>query len=278
MKKILFLLIFFTSFNIFSQVKNCYGSTPIYYTIKVVSLYEDMSANSAISIDIPTGSAVLITNSFFGDTGWWEVCYNGESGWVKKNFLSRKVPQNKKVSIPTQENISAEVDDSDVGFEPFLAKTKSATNFRTAPSTTESQIIKKLKPNSELFIFSRESIEGFYKTIDIQSGKIGWVSASLVHESGKVDIKDSGAFTSTGTTSEYKSTVEITNKSSSNITLIIDNETFYMTPHSTKTVNIYPSKSYYVATAPNVIPASGYQIFESNHSYEWEFWIETKRY
>lgn len=279
MKKIIFILLFFCCIECYCQNENCYTHGPIYYTISVVNLYEDMSVNSAIALDIPKGAPVIITESFFGDNGWWQICYNGDIGWVKKKLLSRKAPLKKATPVKTRraEEIIDSTASINVGFNPFLAKTISAANFRTAPSTTSSHIIKKLPLGTQLYVVSRTQINNFYKVIDIESAKIGWVSIELLKETEKVNINSSQAFTETGTTMDYRSSIEITNKSSLSIILIVDNETFTLEPHSTEIISVIPSKSYYIATAPNVVPASGFQNFESYHSYKWQFWVETKR-
>jgi hypothetical protein len=185
--------------------------------------------------------------------------------------------QPKETPKPQNDTKNYDINDTDVGFSPFLAKTTTTANFRTAPSTSSS-IIKTLPTGSELYVFSDQDANGFYKVIDVQSGNIGWISKSLVKYTDKVDINYSGAFQSTGKTSTYNSEVVIRNKSSYRITLVVGDQTFYLSPYSTATKSITPARSYYIATAPGVRPTSGYQTFSSYQGYEWEFWVETRRY
>jgi uncharacterized protein YgiM (DUF1202 family) len=291
MKKIITILLLLTSgLTAFAQIdfnnynyqytKKCYGSGPTYYTTRQLNVYESMSTESAISSEIPSGAAVEVTNSFFGEHGWWEVCYEGETGWVKKAYLTKKQPIQKTQTYQDDNDnssISSTDQDTDVGFEPFLAKANSSANFRTAPSTSSS-VIRQLPAGTQLYIFSKQDANGFYKAIDIKTGKIGWVSKSLVKWTGEADINYSGAFQSTGSSSNYNSDVIIRNKSSYKITLVVGGETFYLSPNTTETKSISPGKMYYIATAPGVIPTSGYQTFGSYQGYEWEFWVETRRY
>ena len=291
MKKIFTILLLLTcSLTAFAQIdlnnynyqytKKCYGSGPTYYTTRQMNVYESMSTESAISSEIPSGAAVEVTNSFFGELGWWEVCYEGETGWVKKAYLTKKQPIQKTQTYQDDDDnssISATDQDTDVGFEPFLAKANSSANFRTAPSTSSS-VIRQLPAGTQLYIFSKQDANGFYKAIDIKTGKIGWVSKSLVKWTGEADINYSGAFQSTGSSSNYNSDVIIRNKSSYKITLVVGGETFYLSPNTSETKSISPGKMYYIATAPGVIPTSGYQTFGSYQGYEWEFWVETRRY
>jgi len=289
------ILVFLISTKIFSQEDlatyvrkklaentECDISKPLYYSIRQIDIYEDMSLESAISGEIQKGEKVYITNSFFGENGWWEICYDGKKGWVKKALLSRKTQNQKPDSTKKiNEFENEQVIDStgygiEVEFNPFLAKTNSSANFRTAPSKKYSHVIRKVLPGTQLYVFSDETKNGFYKVIDIKSAKIGWISKELINKTGNVNINSTGAFQSTGTTSEYESSVSIKNKSSSYITLIVGKESFELNPTTTDIKSISPGKKYYIATAPGVIPVSGYQTFESYHGYLWEFWIETK--
>jgi uncharacterized protein YgiM (DUF1202 family) len=268
------------NFNKSEYKSKCYGSGPTYYTTRKLNIYESMSTESAVSGEIPSGETVEVTNSFFGESGWWEVCYDGETGWVKKAYLTRKQPNQKAPTYrddTDNSSISSTDQNTDVGFAPFLAKASSSANFRTAPSTSSS-VIRQLPAGTQLYVFSKQDANGFYKVIDIKTGKIGWVSKSLVKWTGEADINYSGAFQSTGSTSNYNSDVIIRNKSSYKITLVVGGEAFYLSPNSMETKSISPGKMYYIATAPGVIPSSGYQTFGSYQGYEWGFWVETRRY
>lgn len=164
----------------------------------------------------------------------------------------------------------------DVGFSPFLGVTTSNLNFRAGPGTSY-DIIKKIPANSTVYIFSKNDYSGFYKSIDVESGKVGWLAKDLVRWSKSVDTSSSGGFSSLGETAEYNSELKVTNQSAKTITLVISDKTFYISPHSTITKFIEPGNKNFTASAPAVIPSSGYKNFASNNGYEWIFWIETRR-
>lgn len=164
----------------------------------------------------------------------------------------------------------------DVGFSPFLGVTTSNLNFRAGPGTSY-DIIKKIPANSTVYIFSKTDYSGFYKSIDVESGKVGWLAKDLVRFSKSADTSSSGGFSSLGETSEYNSELKVTNQSAKTITLVISDKTFYIPPHSTITKFVEPGNKNFTASAPGVIPTSGYKNFVSNNGYEWTFWIETKR-
>jgi uncharacterized protein YgiM (DUF1202 family) len=265
----------------------CYGDGPTYYTTRLLEMYESMSMESAVMLDVPKGAAVLVTNSFFGAQGWWEVCYQGKTGWVDKDHLTRKrVSSKTPVKVESEDNeaedneaeelpLASGEEGNDVGFNPFLAQVSKVANFRSAPST-KSIILRQLPVRTQLYIFSDQTANEFYKVIDIATGKVGWVSKSLIRRTGDADVNYSGAFQSTGSTSDYNSEVTIRNKSSRKITLIVGGQTYTLAPHSTETQSLSPGKMYYIASAAGVIPTSGYQTFSSFQGYEWEFWIETR--
>lgn len=193
------------------------------------------------------------------------ICNGNESNNNRQSKQSQQLP-----SI-TQ----TEINNQDVGFNPFIGQVKSNVNFRTGPSQSNS-IIKNLSAGTQIYVYSNETINGYYKAIDIMTSDIGWIHKDYVKYIQSADINESGAFQSTGYISSYESEVNIRNKSSYNIKLVVGNETFSLNPNSSRTVNIKPGNKYYIATAPGVIPASGHQEFASNNGYEWEFWVETR--
>ena len=207
----------------------------------------------------------------------WDSKYNG--WWTYYTIAKSK--QNEKTSNTNSSNTLLTTDNlksnNDVGFSPFLALTISTVNFRENHSLNAG-VIKPLLANTQLYIFSTNDIDGFYKAIDINSGKIGWVSKSFVKWYKSVDAKDNDVFQSTGYSSSYNSEVKIVNKSSNTITLVVGNDDYYLAPHSNHTVYIPPGYKYYVGSAPGVLPTSGYQTFKANNGYEWTFWVETTKY
>lgn len=280
-KKILTLFLILTGINYgYSQLTlggDCYGDHPTYYTKTLVYLYQNMDSESAIVGEVPKGTAVKVTSSAFGSTtGFWTVCYNGKSGYAKKSQLSYKTVSSTKTK-PTNSSDDISTDNNqDVGFDPFLGQTTSAVNFRNGPSSSSGKI-KTLSAGITIYVYSDQSVNGYYKAIDVMTSDIGWVYKKYVQYVQDIEVSESGAFQSTGYSSNYNSEVNIENKSSYTIKLIVDTETFTLSPNSTKKLDIKPGRKYYIASAPGVIPASGYQSFESNNGYEWSFWVSTTR-
>ena len=264
----------------------------------VICSESDYSSNSCIEIgsskaDVRNtqGTPTAIQNLEFANEEIWRYDFSSvtfKNGSVKEySNISKNLricngheSNNNRQSNQSQQLPSTtqpEIYNQDVGFNPFIGQVKSNVNFRTGPSQSNS-IIKNLSAGTQIYVYSNETINGYYKAIDIMTSDIGWVHMDYVNYIQSAEINESGAFQSTGYISSYDSEVNIRNKSSYKIKLVVENETFSLNPNSTRTVKIKPGNKYYIATAPGVIPASGHQKFESNNGYEWEFWVETRRY
>ena len=117
----------------------------------------------------------------------------------------------------------------------------------------------------------------FYCYIDIKTNKLGWVKSFAIKKIKDIPLSSSSGFQESGTSSSYDTEVEITNKSSSTISLIVGNNYFSLEPHSTTTEITENGVLYYTASAPGVIPSSGKYKFEQGHKYNWTFTIVTRR-
>lgn len=62
-----------------------YESKPTYITKSAANLRKNTSANSTILTTISSGEHVKVISSSFED--WWEVYYNGETGYIKSSLL-----------------------------------------------------------------------------------------------------------------------------------------------------------------------------------------------
>ncbi len=283
----LFSLFFAISFSALCQDDDCYyyDESPVYMATVKLNIYEHMSSESAVIGEVPKGAKVYVTDSFFGETGWWEICYKGITGQVKKSGLTKakkaqSTPKEERPNIEPSKPKNDEGDEQeveDIGFNPFIGQTTSAVNFRQEP-TTKSSVIKQFKSGATVYVFSDKTISGFYKVIDVETGKIGWASKNYIRKEKDAEVDYEGGFQKTGTSSSSNSEVLIKNLSNLTISLIVGDEMFSLSPKSEKTVFIAPGNKYYVASAPVVIPASGYQKFEGSSGYGWSFWVETSRY
>lgn len=159
---------------------------------------------------------------------------------------------------------------------PFLAKITSGANLRAEPDENSEKKVT-LKIGAVLYVFSDYEINGYVKSIDIKTNKLGWVKSFAIKKIKDIPLSASSGFQENGTSTGYDTEVEITNKSSSTISLIVGNNYFSLEPHSTTTETTENGTLYYTASAPGVIPSSGKYLFEQGHKYVWTFSIVTRR-
>ncbi len=196
----------------------------------------------------------------------WRIASKQKSINMKKSILLFGFFLFLSLNINAQENELA----------PFLAKTISGANLRVEPDEN-SEKKETLKVNSDLYVFSAEETNGYIKCIDIKTNKLGWVKSFVIKKIKDIPLSSSSGFQESGTSSSYDTEVEITNKSSSTISLIVGNNYFSLEPHSTTTEITENGVLYYTASAPGVIPSSGKYKFEQGHKYNWTFTIVTRR-
>jgi hypothetical protein len=159
---------------------------------------------------------------------------------------------------------------------PFLAKTISGANLRAEPDEN-SEKKEMLKIGDDLYVFSDYEINGYVKSIDIKTNKLGWIKSFAIKKIKDIPLSTSSGFQESGTSSSYDTEVEISNKSSSIISLIVGNNYFSLEPHSKTTETTENGTLYYTASAPGVQPSSGKYVFEQGHKYVWTFSIVTRR-
>lgn len=160
--------------------------------------------------------------------------------------------------------------------QTWLGLTTSNVNFREGPSV-EYDVIKKLPKNTLLYIDSDDEVNGFYLAVDIENDEEGYVSTDYVKYHKDVEKTKGAAIQSVGTSTSYNPEIEVRNKTDVYMSLRINSTTYKFSPHETRMITIPPGRFSYRASSPGVIPAAGYYDVDSNHYYEWEFWIRTTR-
>ena len=160
--------------------------------------------------------------------------------------------------------------------QTWLGVTTSNVNFREGPSV-DYDVIKKLPRNTLLYIDSDDEVNGFYLAVDIEDDEEGYVSKDYVKYYKDVEKAKGAAIQSVGASTSYDPEIEVKNNTNVKMTLRINSTTFKFSPYETRKITIPPGRFTYRASSPGVIPASGFYDADSNHYYEWEFWISTTR-
>jgi hypothetical protein len=244
--------------------EDCSGEVT-YYTVSKVYIYESMNTNASVLGEIPAGEPVIIESKFFDDHGWWKICYKGSTGHAEKDLFSETNVASEPIN-PTE--LSPDNQAGDI--RPFLARATTALNFRSEPSRGNTWI-KLIPRGAVLFVYSGTKVNHYYKTVEVSTGQIGWAHKNFIKYFQVVKVSKDGAFANNGYSASQYSDVLIKNNSSQATKLLIGSETFSLDPNSVKAVKVAPGRKYFVAITPGVIPVAGYQIFESNNEYEWEF-------
>jgi hypothetical protein len=159
---------------------------------------------------------------------------------------------------------------------PFLAKTISIANLRTEPDENSAKI-ETLKVNYDLYVFSNNEINGYLKCINIKSNKLGWIKSFAIKKIKDIPLSKSSGFVESGISTNNNTELNITNKSSKTISLIVGNNYFTLMPHSNITESTENGVLYYTASAPGVQPVSGKHEFKVGYKYNWVFSIVTRR-
>lgn len=158
--------------------------------------------------------------------------------------------------------------------QSYLGLITKQVNFREGPGS-DYGIIRSLKPGTQIFITTLETENDFYNIINIETNEEGYIHNSFVKIGKLVARSNQSVFTPDGVSSSYDSEVKIFNNTSKTLTLKMNSEMFYFSPHETKNISISPGEYEFRASAPGVIPYIGTERLKSNQGYSWEFYISS---
>jgi hypothetical protein len=159
--------------------------------------------------------------------------------------------------------------------QSYLGITTRKVNFREGPSE-DYEIIKKLQPGSQLFLYSLDTDNDYYFVIDVETNEEGYVHQKYTKIIQEVKRNEQGIFTPIEETSVYNPSIEIFNNTSRTLTLKLNNTRYTFNSYERKILELSPGVYDYYASAPLVIPDYGSEKLQSNYSYSWEFYIVTR--
>jgi len=154
--------------------------------------------------------------------------------------------------------------------DPYFGLTSKITFLRSTPSY-QGKVVKQLPVNTSLYVLSNSAVTGFYKAVEIKTGKTGWVNKTVVKLNEKAKGDAAGDFKKIGASATSAPELVIKNSSSAGITLIVGEESFAVAANSSRTVSVGKGKKYVVVASPGLTPKSGYQEFVSHEKYEWQY-------
>lgn len=159
--------------------------------------------------------------------------------------------------------------------QTYIGYTTRNVNLRSGASTDD-EVIELLKKNSPVYIDLDEEQDGWYLAVDIVNDIEGYVSKQYVKLYKSVSKTNSASIQKTRTTYSYDPSIHITNSTERNMTLRINSTTYKFQPKEERDVTMLPGRFNYRASSAGVVPASGSYVLESNHGYDWVFFIETR--
>lgn len=159
--------------------------------------------------------------------------------------------------------------------QSYLGSVSKQVNFREGPGV-EYPVIKVLKQGAQVFIFSTYLSNEFYKVIDIETNKEGFIHKEFIIIGKPLPKNTEGIFNPSGSTDSYNAVVEIFNNTSKKLTLRLNNEVHTFQAKEKKKISLEPGSYDYIASAPAVIPDYGSENLKNNVSYTWEFYIVTR--
>jgi hypothetical protein len=160
--------------------------------------------------------------------------------------------------------------------QSYLGQITKQVNFREGPGS-DYNIIRSLKPNSQIFITTLDTDNDFYNILNIETNEEGFVHKSYVKIGKLVSKSTESVFTPDGESTDINPEVKIYNKTSKTLTLKMNTEMFSFNPYETKNITLLPGEYDFRASAPGVTPYIGTEKLKGNQSYSWQFYIQTRR-
>lgn len=156
--------------------------------------------------------------------------------------------------------------------QSYLGYVTKTVNFRTQPNTSCS-VLNSLPRGTALFVISKEKVNGFYQVLNIETNKEGYVHSNFVQLDKMLPKNEKGIFTPIGKINSTNPLIKIHNNTSKALTLKLNDELYSFSPQQRRELTLSSGSYSYRASAPGVIPDYGTEVMQSNHEYEWSFYI-----
>lgn len=140
-----------------------------------------------------------------------------------------------------------------------------------------SRPIREIAKGDLVVLLSRNPIGSWFNVIHVKSNQEGWIHSSTVAIKYTKNRKPNLTIEGTNTRSSKNPTLEVKNDSDKTLTLKLGESRHVFLPRESKTITMSPARYSFHASAPNVIPDFGDQVFEVGYIYSWRFYIVTVR-
>ncbi len=217
--------------------------------------------------------------------GWYEVAniYTQEKGWMHASTIDIYLT-NRKADCPASaaSPYSPPVRTSDCT-RPLYIDEEDDKGYDFAVMKGLYMVMlggqaKAASAGKRFILLSRELEGSTLKILDTATGEIGTTTCPWVQIYYTRKQRES-AIPFVKTCSGYSTappTTTIQNDANRTLFLYIDGVKFIIPTQESRSIDISAGTHNYMATAANVLPLSGTEVWQSGCSYKWSFWIETR--
>lgn len=157
-----------------------------------------------------------------------------------------------------------------------IGYTTTTVNLRECAST-ECNILCKIPTRGNVFVFTQEKENGFYRVIYIDKDIEGYISANYIRLTQKVHVNQSGTLQKIGESEELWPTISIENDCNVKTTLRLNSKTYFLDPHEKRDIVSDPGQVLIIASSPGIIPYVGADVLENNSNYWWKFFVVSSK-
>lgn len=161
----------------------------------------------------------------------------------------------------------------DIGVDHAIV-TAIRANLRERPDIT-SATIREIPKGDLLVLLNPYPSGSWYNVIHVGSNQEGWIHSNTVSVKYTKNRKPDLVISGRDTGSLGNPVLEIKNDTEKTMTLKLGDGRYVFSPHESKNIHLSPARYRFHASAPNVIPDFGDQVFELGHIYNWRFYIVT---
>ena len=166
---------------------------------KGVNVRAAPSKSAAVLRKVDYGEVVLVDWSYAGNDGWSRLVWGSYGdAYIMTQFLSSTPPGPKPTVDPEEQEREAaqkklkEEQNSEHAVDPYYiivqpTRTSGWVNFRTGPSKTTAKV-RSFSGGQELLVTAETT--GWYKALDPETGKEGYLNKSFAIKSGKEIAKE----------------------------------------------------------------------------------------
>lgn len=140
-----------------------------------------------------------------------------------------------------------------------------------------SRSIREIAKGDIVVLLNRTQAGAWVNVIHVRSNQEGWIHSSTITVKYTKNRKPNLTIEGTNTRSSRNPTLEVKNDSDKTMTLKLGESRYVFSPRESKTITLSPARYGFHASAPNVIPDFGDQVFEVGYIYSWRFYIVTVR-